>query len=426
MFLVLFIVVGTFSTFAQSSDSLYILSKLNLTFYGRLQLMGSAQSVLDNLQSDKRIYLFLKQARLGLYSNFDNIKLNFQIAFGGEEIVVAPSPGISLQLLDFSVDIPLFESIRLRAGQYKIPYGREGLTNDGCLFFGDRSIQYNAFMLGRDVGVTLYGSLENLTGAIGVFTGGGRDVPIRYIPEKLGVPMVTARLGYNDGYDEDILTVKQSDYNSRIGWAAYINGLFMKDFIIGHSTVLNVKAIDKSLLLDPTWDPYIAARPFDQGQFWQIGGDAAFRQSLNDGWSIFGEVELNCGGYENNYGAILLTGGRIQLGVSIKSFEAGIRYAFIKPDPNFAYISSTSQSYKITDDKLIHELTLGINYYVNGDRLKLTADLPFLFQVPVMDDPVSGAYVLTQQPAQISYLATGGKVVRKNVMQGRFQLQYAF
>jgi hypothetical protein len=388
--------------------------------------MGMAQSVLDKVQSDKRIYLFLKQARLGVRSNYDDIKLNFETAFGGEEIVAAPSPGVSLQLLDLSVDIPLFESLRLIVGQFKVPYGREEYVDDGSLSFGDRSIAYNAFVLGRDVGLTFYGTSDKYTGALGIFTGGGRDVPLRYLPEKLGFPMVVLRLGVNDGYDDDILNIKQTNYNLRSGTAFFVNGLYMRDFRVGHSTVLNVKAIDKSLLIDPAWNPYIGAAPLDQGRFWQIGADAAFRHPLTAEWWASGEAEINHGGYHNSYGSIFLTGGRIQLEVLKMPYEIGVRYAFIKPDPKFAYVSSTRQSYPITDDKLIHELTLGINYYIKGDRLKVTADLPLLFQVPVMDDPVSGAYVLTQQPSQVSYIATGGKVVRKNVVQGRLQLQYAF
>jgi hypothetical protein len=423
-----FLAVCTATLYASegNSDSLNVSTKPELVFYGRVQLMGSAQSVLDKLRSDKRIYLFLKQARLGLTANIDDVILDFQTAFGGEEIVVAPSPGVSLQLLDYSVDFPILESLRLKVGQYKVPYGREGLTNTGYLLFGDRSVQYNAFLLGRDVGVTLYGSSDALTGALGVFTGGGRDVPIRYLPEKFGFPMITLRLGYNEGYDENVLTLRQTNFNSKPGYAAYVNGLYMRDFIIGHSTILNVKSIDKSLLIDPAWNPYIAAIPFSQGVLWQVGGDAAFRNPINDNWWALGEVELNRGGYENGFGAIFLTGGRIQLAVSRKPFDIGIRYAFFKPDKNFAYVANNSQSYTITDDKLVHELTLGVNYYLKNDRLKVTADLPFLFQVPVMDDPVSGAYILTQQQSQVSYISTGGSVVRKNVVQGRLQLQYMF
>jgi hypothetical protein len=422
---ILIFAAGGFA-YAQSTDSSGNVTNQNFSIYGRLQMMGLAQSVLDKVQSDKRIYLFLKQARLGVHSNYDDIKLDFETAFGGEEVVAAPSPGVSLQLLDFSIDVPLAESLRLKVGQFKVPYGREEFEDEGSIMFGDRSIQYNAFVIGRDVGMALYGSSDSYSGTLGVFTGGGRDVPLRYLPEKLGFPMVVLRLGYNDGYDTDPLYLRESGYNMPNGTAIYLNGLYIRDFRIGHSTVLNVKTIDKSLLLDSYWNPYIGVSPLDQGRFWQIGADAAFRQPFAAGWQISGEAEINHGGYTNTYGSLSVTGGRAQLALSSMPYELGIRYAFIIPDSRFAYLASNHQSYHITSDELINEITLGITYYIKGDRLKVTADLPLLFQVPIMDDPVSGSYVLTQQPDQVSYISTGGNVVRENVVQARLQLQYAF
>jgi len=401
-------------------------SKLSIAPYGRMQLLGFGQSLTDNVQSGQRVYLYLKQARLGFHGNDGDIKMDLQFALGGEEIIVAPSPGISLQLLDFNIDFPILESIRLKAGQFKVPYGREGMTNTGYISFGDRSIQYNAFVLGRDVGLTLYGKSNNLTAALGIFTGGGRDIPIKYLPEKLGIPMIVLRAGFNDGYDKDILDVKQSFYQPSTGAAVYLNAVYTADSKVGHSTVLNVKASDKSLILDPSWNPYIASAPLTTGQFWQIGADAGIRTSLKKDIIGFAEAELNLGGFDNKYGALNIAGGRILLGVSQKSFECALRYAFISPTSKFAYTSSTKKTYTISDTKLINEVTLGASYFIKEDRLKLTVDLPILIQVPVMNDPISGSYVLTQQPSQISYFTSGGKVDRQNIVQGRIQLQYAF
>jgi hypothetical protein len=418
--------LSTLPIYAQHDSDTMSNSRLIITPYGRLQLLGFGQTLTDNVQSGQRAYLYLKEARFGIHGNDDGTKLDLQFAFGGEDIIVAPSPGISLQLLDFSIDIPLSESLRLKAGQFKVPYGREGMTNTGYFSFGDRSIQYNAFMLGWDVGLAIYGKSDDFTAALGLFTGGGRDIPIKYLPEKLGIPMIVLRAGYNDGYDEDILDVKQSVYQPSPGSAIYLNALYTADSRIGHSTVLNVKASDKSLLLDANWNPYIATAPLNTGQFWQIGADAGIRTSLKEGILGFAEAELNLGGFDNKYGALTASGGRILFGVYQKPFELAIRYAFINPTSKFAYTSSTHQTYKIVDTKLIHEVTLAATYFIKEDRLKLIADMPILIQAPVINDPVSGAYVLTQQPDQVNYLASGGKVNRQNVIQGRIQLQYAF
>jgi hypothetical protein len=424
--LILALAIFNFVAAAQFSTDSSAGSKFKISPYGRLQLLGFGQSLNDNVQTDQRIYIYLKEARFGLHGSDDDIKFDFQFSFGGEDLILAPSPGISLQLLDFSVDIPLTESLRFKAGQFKVPYGREGMANTGYLTFGDRSIQYNAFVVGWDVGFALYGSCGNYNAALGVFTGGGRDIPIKYLPEKIGIPLLVLRAGYNDGYDDDILTVKQSVYEPKPGAAIYLNALYTADSKIGHSTVLNVKGSDKSLLLDGGWNPYIGISPMSLGQFWQIGADGGIRTELDRDLIGFAEAEVNLGGFDNGYGALSASGGRVQFGINKKPYEIALRYAFISPSSKFAYTSSAHKLYPITGNKMIHEITLGATYFLKGDRLKLIVDMPILIQVPVINDPVSGAYVLTQQQGQVSYIATGGKIDRQNVIQGRLELQYAF
>jgi hypothetical protein len=411
---------------AMESPHVVSQTKPDIALYGRMQLMGFGQSVKDNIESNDRMYLYLKQARFGITGIEDDTKLDIQVAFGGEDVIVAPNPGISLQLLDFSIDIPLGSSTRLKAGQFKVPYGREGMANSGYLSFGDRSIQYNAFVVGRDVGAAVSGSSGTLTGALGVFTGGGRDIPIKYLPEKLGLPMVVVRAGINNGYDEDIFTVKQTNENPSPGSAFFVNALYTKDSRIGHSTVLNVKSSDKSLLLDGNWNPFIAATPLDRGTLWQVGADAAFRCKMNGANLAFGEAEINYGGFSNTYGSLSTTGGRFQIGIDQMPYEIAVRYAFIQPDSRFAYVGSNHQANPIVNNEWIHEVTIGVSYYLKNNHLKITADLPILLQVPVINDPVSGAYVLTQQPDQVIYVASGGKIDRQSVVQGRLQLQYIF
>ena len=403
-------------------------AKGELKLYGRLQTIAFGQYVNDNFANKVRLYLYLKQARFGVSTYYDDVKFDFQAAFGGEEEIKAPSPGISLSMLDLSADILLCESMHIKVGQFKVPYGREGLTNEGYIQFNDLSIQYLATRVGRDVGVAAYGSSGNFTAAFGVFTGGGRDVPIRYIPQDLGIPMLVVRAGINNGLDEDILTLKQTNYNPKEGFAIYANALYTKDSKIGHSTALNVKTSDKSLLLNSNWNPFINTRPFDKGDFWQAGVDAAFRTSLSEMMFVSGEAEVNYGAYKNTYGNINVLGGRAQAGIYKQPLELAFRYAFIRPSPQFAYVASTGTAYNIVDGKLIHELTLGMTYYIKGDRLKIGIDLPILIGVPVLTEPNLGAYVLTEQPDQTTIIAppTNAKIDRQNVVEARMQLQYGF
>ncbi len=395
--------------------------------FGRFQTLGFVQSVNDNKDYNTRLYLFLKQARFGVNGNYDDVKYEFQLALGGEE-AIKTSPAVALSLLDLDAEIPLSSSFFVKAGQFKIPYSREELTNTGNLQFADRSIDNLAFRLGRDVGAAVYGNSGDFTGVLGVFTGGGRDIPVSYLPENIGVPMTVLRVGMNHNYDKRVFNLSQSSYNAANGWAFFINGLYVKDSKVGHSTAMNVKSVDKSLLLDQNWNPYIAKSPIVQGTLWQAGIDAAYRTALNPAASLSGEVELNHGVFTNSYGTVQTTGGRAQAGIYEKPYELAVRYAFIRPDVNFAVTGSTGKTANLFGNSdWMHQVTVAVSYYLKSDRVKLTADIPVLFGVPVVNDPVSGAYVVTQQPDQVTYITTAAPntatIARQTVVSAQMQLQ---
>ncbi len=120
-------------------------------------------------------------------------------------------------------------------------------------------------------------------------------------------------------------------------------------------------------------------------------------------------------------------GGRAQVAARRSNVQVALRYAFIDPDNKFAYTDSKGVHYQITDQRFINEVTLGATYYLKGDWLKVTGDIPVLFNVPVVADPISGAYVLTEQSDQVVYVANpGGKIMRQTVVEARLQLQYSF
>ena len=157
--------------------------------------------------------------------------------------------------------------------------------------------------------------------------------------------------------------------------AIFVNGLYSKDTLIGHSTVLNVKLADKSLLVDSDWNPYIAA-PFLQGNWWQAGADAAGRLPLR-AVDLAGEAEFDFGRYSNGYGSVQMWGVRAQGGVIIRTFELAVRYAVLGPDSNFAYMTVP-----ITGSQPIQEITPSATWFIRGQRLKLLADLPIIIHDP--------------------------------------------
>ena len=397
-------------------------------FFGRLQTLGFMQAVKDEFRDNARLYLYLKQARLGVHATYEDVAFDLQLAFGGEEEVRAPSPGVALSLLDLSADIPIRKSLRVRVGQYKVPYGRENIVDEGAMLFSEPSIQYLGSKLGRDVGITLHGYSGSFASALGIFTGGGRDVPIRYIPLDLGFPMVVARVGLNEGIDDDIFTTHQTGFESGSGMAMYVNALYMKDSKVGHSTAFNVKLADKSLFLNSNWNPFIAKRPLEKNEFWQAGFDMAMRMRMPNGSVISGEAEYNYGIFKNPYGKITLSEGRALASYYTKPIELAVRYAFLRPDAGLGVTDGTGKVTQIVDEKLIQEIGFAISYYLKGDWVKLTAELPVYIDVPVATEPNLGAYVLTQQVDQTSVLVapTNGKVSRQTVVEARMQLQVRF
>jgi hypothetical protein len=393
-------------------------AQLNLG--GMAQALGLGQQIDDPYRNGSRVFLFLKAARVRANGNYHDFTFNAEATLGGEEAVVGTT-GVSLSLLDLSVNLPLrfWNKSYIKVGQFLVPYGRERLTYEGNSQFIERSTQDMGFRAGRDVGMSVNLFPGPFTIIAGVFTGGGRDAPQRYLPEIIGIPEIVARIGIGD-VDTDPYVLKNDLDPMTTKAAFFVNGLYTKDSLIGHSTVLNVKFIDKSILLNSNWNPYIAKAPFSQGQWWQVGADAALRTPFVGATSLSAEAEVNWAGYSNDYGVLHAAGGRVQAGVAYKPFEVAIRYAVLFPDANFS-----SNGAQITGSKPMQEITPTATWYINGQKLKVVADMPLLINTPVFIEKGLGGYVGVEQPDQTSVIAKGS-VARQTVVEGRVMLQAAF
>jgi phosphate-selective porin OprO and OprP len=69
------------------------------------------------------------------------------------------------------------KAFQIKAGQFKVPFGRQELTSSGSQQFVDRAIASEEFAKGRDIGLQLHGLLVGgaLDWRIGAFNGGGRN-----------------------------------------------------------------------------------------------------------------------------------------------------------------------------------------------------------------------------------------------------------
>jgi len=408
-------------TFAHADVDVVHTPETTLSLSGMLQLLGFAQHLSDPVANDNRMYLFLKEGRLRATGGAGEYKFQLELALGGEAPVVAQT-GVSLSLLDLSVDLPvhLLGNASLRIGQFKVPSGREALVLSGESLFVDKSIAFLGFRVGYDVGAALTVHPGPATVIAGVFTGGGRDVPPQhYLPERLGIPILVLRAGVGDA-GGDPYRLSDEPTGKGVQRSVFVNALYTRDSIVGHSTVLNVKLADKSLLLNSNWNPYIAAQPLSQGDYWQVGVDGAVAMPVGAA-RLAAEAELNWAGFSNDVGVVHVAGGRAQVGLGYRGFEAGVRYAVLFPDARFA-----NGGVPLVTHDPIHEVTPALSYRFAHYPVKVVADLPLLLQTPVFLEPDVGGYVGTDLPDEASVVGKGGSAVRQNVLEARLMLQASF
>ncbi|MBI2838426.1 MAG: hypothetical protein HYX75_08935 [Acidobacteria bacterium] len=89
-----------------------------------------------------------------------------------------PDTANPLEDANLNVDFRGNKSIMIKAGQFKVPFGRQELTSSGSQEFVDRSLVSGEFAKGRDIGVQVWGMAMNgkIDWRAGVFNGAGRTV----------------------------------------------------------------------------------------------------------------------------------------------------------------------------------------------------------------------------------------------------------
>ncbi len=398
---------------------------------GTAEMLGREQSV----RSAGRVWVFQKQSRLWVKGTQGDTNFFSQLALGGEDVYTG---NVNLTLLDMYASGPLFGGVNYRIGQFRNPYGRELMSESGSLAFNSRSILENPFKMGRDVGAMLQANAGPVNVMGGVMVGGGRDVPERYIPEILGIPQLTVRATIGDA-DTDSWTLSQHDNldTDRFRQTLGVSALFTRDTMVGHGLVLtNKHTVDKNWLINPLYNPYISKKDAGgkavQGELWQGGVDYVARMPFGGG-TLSGEAEALASGFGNRFGYLNLYGGRAQATLNLNPIEAGLRYAVVMPDKNMAVTSTATtgpnagKTFPLFGDaKPIQEITPSLSYFVMGDKLKLTVDMPFYIDAPVVYETGLGSYNLINQPDQTSYVASGGSIERQFVYQLRGSVQYSF
>jgi hypothetical protein len=409
---------------------------------GTFQMLGAVEylEVKDNSPTDRqdtRMYLFLKQARLNVSGSVDDIDYYFQLQFGGEEV---PNGSNSVySLLDAYIDAPLAgDNLGIRVGQFKVPFSREMLTDPASLQFVDTSINTSVFNIQRDVGFAFHGQFSDLHWALGTFTGGGIDIPQRYLPQGLGMPQMVARVGY-DTLDRDIFKPGQSDVQRKgTGFAAYVSGSYEKNSSVGHGSVFATKKTDVSWFKNPAWNTNfsrmdttspVPVDSYNDQTLTQFEADIAYQTEVA-GFKLFMSAEGNYGKFSSPTGNLALKGGAAHFAAGYDIAEVALRYAMIIPDERAGYYHTASTMFYpiFKDNSPVHQINPALNFYVN-EALTIKMDLDVWINTPVVQEAASGAYNLMIQP-QTSYAQKTAPDVstvgRENAVTARMVAQMVF
>lgn len=392
-----------------------------LNLGGRFQVLGVGQRVIDPYKDNNRIFLFLDQARINISGQVEDYKYFVEWALGAEEAV--KNLNTSLSMMDMRADIPLTESQYVRIGQFKVGMGLEALANDGEFNFTTRSINHMVGVMGRDVGMAYVLQRKGYMGTFGIFTGGGRNNPERYLPEELGVPLMALRFGYDSAGTDPYNYSARGAKVTEDSMAAFANLAYMEDSRVGHSTVMSVKAIDKSLLLNANWNPYMTTTT-GRSKYTQASFDAQKRFSVGN-YNATAELEYTHAEYSNTNGKMQVNGGRLMGSMYFNPFEVSARYAVVYPTDEFKYKGKT-----ITGVDPFQELAASASFF-HRPWSRFTLEAVFHLNTPVVVEVGSskvGSYMLVQQPDQVTVLdtAAGSYVERQFVPEGRFMYQLTF
>jgi phosphate-selective porin OprO and OprP len=146
-----------------------------LTVGGLLQMQADFADRGDARFTDDHDRFYLRRARLNAAGRFleeFDFRLELDLAGG-----LSNTSGLRAQMTDGYINWNRFPAANVRAGQFKTPFGFEQLYADPRLTTIERSLVNDRLTLNRQIGVQVGGDLveKNLSYAIGVFNGSGAN-----------------------------------------------------------------------------------------------------------------------------------------------------------------------------------------------------------------------------------------------------------
>ena len=226
------------------------------------------------------------------------------------------------------------KTFMLKAGQYKVPFGRQQLTSSGSQQFVDRSTVSDTFARGRDIGIQLWGTPNSskLDWRVGVFNGNGRTVS-RNDNDDL---QMNARVTWQPFGD---VKYSEGDFDSTDKPLFAIAGQYeSNEFPVAAAGTTPAHADDRTI----------------------VGGDVVFKFK---GFSVFGELFQREHDRSNNLSDFDDEGFNLQVGYFVIRQKLEIALRFSELDPNSDVENNERE-----------ERGLALGYFFNKHNHKLQAD----------------------------------------------------
>lgn len=290
----------------------------------------------SDLENDTGSTLKFRRARIiaGGTVMYPWLQYETQLTLEGEETSVR----------DATIEAAYFKQMKLKVGQFKVPFDREFMLSGFGLQLVERSIASSEFSPQRDIGFQLAG--ENLWDvveySVGIFNGSGANKDNVDNDYMFTGRLVWTPAGGSYPYRQAALNTPEKPHLA-IGFGF----AYMPDLEVGEREILAGR-LGRSTTLPVRSDviQYTADVALEYLNF-SFEGGYHYREIKPKELTAYGAQDAN--------------GLYVQGGVFIvpKKFEVAARYAVVEPD-NSGKIHDNRQS----------EITGGCSYYLSGHRVK--------------------------------------------------------
>ena len=149
--------------------------ELTLNLGGLLQAQMDAGDQGDARFPDKNTRFYLRRARLNATGKFqEDFEFKIELDLAGS---LGKTSGLRAQMTDGYIFWNHYKGLGVRVGQFKSPFGFEQLYADPRLFTLERTLVNDRLTLGRQIGAQVEGSLldKHLAYSLGAFNGTGAN-----------------------------------------------------------------------------------------------------------------------------------------------------------------------------------------------------------------------------------------------------------